>query len=605
MNDVSINVLLVVGYHSTVKLNTAVAPPLGLYRLKHYLEKRGMSCDVLDLALETPDLGEENIGDTRSNFGKYSDLIDQGRYDVVGVSVDQENMNYNLIMLWDLRLQISKLDKRCLLIAGGQAATHDYEKWITEGALDAVLFGFAENTLYELCLGLSEAPDDHMSRLAADIDGIAFHDTDGNIVRRPQRYLTEEEFHEYNFTGPIEMDIPYDRYWASVIAEKAGKKRNLLLAWDWKGDKKEFHVEAVRLYTSSHCSWKCGFCNSQSFLNASGCGTHPVYRLTPEKIHELILCHVEKYNPKVFVLSDDAFIDGSRHGERHIMGLCELIIESKKKGEIPSGVQFNCQARINDFITRKPERVVNKPLIKALMEAGFHHFGLGVESFSDRLLHMDSLNKRATSAHDASMVIAALLKAGLSPQMNLILFIPETNVEELVQVMQVSTGWILEGAQISLIPLLQPNPGSGIYEKIQKGMSDIEIEWGSWVNPHNGRTVNWPLYCRPKDQQLAALIDKFELRDYQDMAKFSKPESDRIMKSLSWDTKDVPRPIQALSIFITVSKLLDRHDMVEYFENAVETILQRNVKTNLSRKETARKNLQDLQDLPAKEGLIL
>jgi hypothetical protein len=153
--------------------------------------------------------------------------------------------------------------------------------------------------------------------------------------------------------------------------------------------------------------------------------------------------------------------------------------------------------------------------------------------------------------------------------------------------------------------MMQPNPGSGIYEKIQRGISDIEIEWGSWVNPYNGRNVSWPLYCRPKDQQLAALIDKFELRDYQDMARFSKSESDKIMRSLSWDTKDVPRPIQAISVFITVSKLLDRYDMVEFFENAVETLLQRNARTNLSKKETARKNLQDLQELPAKEGLIL
>ncbi len=193
----------------------------------------------------------------------------------------------------------------------------------------------------------------------------------------------------------------------------------------------------------------------------------------------------------------------------------------------------------------------------------------------------------------------------MSPQMNIILFIPETTVEEFFQVMQMTTEWILKGAQISLVPLMQPNPGSGIYEKIQSGISDIEIEWGSWVNPHNGRTVNWPLYCRPRDQQLAALIDKFKLRDYKDMARFSKSESDKIMKNLSWDTDDVPRPIQALSIFITVSKLLDRYDMVEYFENAVETLLQRNAKADLSKKDVARKNLQDLQDLPAKEGLIL
>jgi hypothetical protein len=89
------------------------------------------------------------------------------------------------------------------------------------------------------------------------------------------------------------------------------------------------------------------------------------------------------------------------------------------------------------------------------------------------------------------------------------------------------------------------------------------------------------------------------------MTRFFKLESDKIMKSLLWDTTDVPRPIQALSVFITVSKILDRYDMVEYFEKAVDALLQRNAKADVPEEYTARLNLQKLQNKPSKEGLIL
>ena len=34
-------------------------------------------------------------------------------------------------------------------------------------------------------------------------------------------------------------------------------------------DTQKFFVETIRLYTSSHCPWKCGFCSAHSFLRMS------------------------------------------------------------------------------------------------------------------------------------------------------------------------------------------------------------------------------------------------------------------------------------------------------------------------------------------------
>ena len=141
-------------------------------------------CDVLDLGLVAPDINDGNDENINNNFGEFSSLIEQGHYDVIGVSVDQENMNYNLNILWELRQKIERLDKRCLLIAGGQAATHNYEQWIVEGSLDGVLLGFSEKTLLEFCLAFAQSPKAEVSDFGSKITGIAYKDSSGFFTIR-------------------------------------------------------------------------------------------------------------------------------------------------------------------------------------------------------------------------------------------------------------------------------------------------------------------------------------------------------------------------------------------------------------------------------------
>ena len=130
---------------------SVVSLPIGLFRIQNYLKKSNITCDVLDLGLVAPDINDGNTESIDIKFGDYSKLIDEGYYDIIGVSVDQENMDLNLKMLWDLRQKINKLNKKCFLVAGGQAATHGYEQWLVEGSLDAVFFGFAEKSFLKFC----------------------------------------------------------------------------------------------------------------------------------------------------------------------------------------------------------------------------------------------------------------------------------------------------------------------------------------------------------------------------------------------------------------------------------------------------------------------
>ena len=106
-------------------------------------------------------------------------------------------------------------------------------------------------------------------------------------------------------------------------------------------------------------------------------------------------------------------------------------------------VIFNCQAKIGDFIIKKPSRMLHDALIVKLKEAGFYHFGTGVETFSDKLLHSQSINKRAISEADQHMVIRGLLKHGFSPSVNLILFVPESTIEDIFNTMKIATEYML------------------------------------------------------------------------------------------------------------------------------------------------------------------
>ena len=595
-----LRVLLVADYQDSAIMYNTTAPPLGLFRLRHHLQKHDIDCDVCDLGLIAEDLNSNSDVNTDKDFGKFSALIDHGHYDIIGVSLIEEHLIHNISMTWDLRRKIEKLDKPCLLIAGGQSATHNCDLWIKEGSLDAVLFGFAENTLRELCVRFSDNRDKHISLLGAEMDGLAYPDLDGNIIHKPQRSFTQNEFHELNFINPMEMDVPYEVYWDCNRGEGAEAKLNLKQSED-SVDTQKFYVETVRVYTSSHCSWKCGFCNSQSFLKASGNDTIPIYRLTPGEIHQLIIRNIKKYNPKVFLFNDDAFIDGSRAGEQHILELCNLIITSKEAGEIHKDVLFNCQARVADFIIKKPVKMVNQSVMDALLKAGFYHFGLGIETFSDNLLHANSINKKAVTEKESNMVINWQLAAGMSPSLNIILFVPEATVDELVYVMKAVAGWLIKGCQVSLTPLLRANPGSRLYDKIKSGVSDVEIEWGDWLNPNTNRRIRFPIYCKPNDPKLRAIIDQFKIREFNDMQQMSKPEYDRILRNLNWDQTIVPRPIQALSVFLTVSKLLKRNDLVDYFEEAVNEICGRNQQYY---KKVADITNQKLKDMEAREGLV-
>lgn len=529
----NVNILLIT---SSSGKGFYIAPPLGLHCLKAYLTKRKFQCDILDLDIDSKE--------------KYLQRVSRGIYDIIGMSVSHWNMAGDLDLLWKFRSISKKSGKKCLFIAGGQEATLNCEQWLKSG-IDLILLGFAEKTLYTLCKNLSDKDIFDIAGITTGMKGVAYLDKGGFPVYRPSEVITESEFEKLFFDNVLELDIPYGDYWRKTRRDTLNINFN----------KNKFVIETARLYTSSHCPSRCGFCSSCAFIPLSQQKISPVIRLSAALIHKLVLHYVGKYGMKGFLFSDDDFLGVSNPDLERIFDFCRMVTKSKHKGELPEDIVFNCQAKVASFITREgSKKVINDKLIKSLKEAGFNSVSLGVETFSNRLLKCPSINKSGINRSDCVMVIDALFEAGLIPQIDIILTIPESTVEELIQSMLMSVKYVRQGCQISITPLLKAAPGAAIYDS-----GNYAIRENKWVNIYNKNIVSISDYVIPHDPRVREIADRIE--------ESAADELEKVKINTPWKGSTVPKFLVGLVVFISVAKLLKRCDLEEYFRQIISEIL--------------------------------
>lgn len=514
------------------------SPSIGLHRLKYHLETCGFPCDILDLMV-----------DDREQFYK---KVDDGNYDVIGYSVSHRNMLADLDVLWRLKAGTNKLNRPILYVGGGQEATLNYDQWLDAG-LDIILTGFAERRLQELCERFAKCPEMPFAMLCGDLDGSIVRDGSGKTRVLPSASLTHEEFRQYSYTNTLHLEMPYPKYWEKIAKEIPNTNFN----------KNKFVVENVRLFTSSHCPRGCGFCSSQTFLPVSQDKRSAIIMISAEELHEVILRFVNDYGAKSFLFSDDDFLIGNKVGLERNMKLMKLLIASKEKGELPEDIKFNCQTRVACFMSKSNgETRIRWDLLDLMAKSGFHSIGMGVETFSDRLLQVPSINKVGITSEDCCLVIEALLSKGILPQINLIIGIPEATVDELFQSMMIGADYMLKGCQVAVTALLEAIPGAPLLNE-----TGYKIISDRWVNPETNKKLDIVNYVVPNDPELASIIHKLESESAKELAK--------IKAKSPWQQNSVPRFLTGLAFFITFSKLLNRPDMVQYFEKILTQLLDR------------------------------
>ncbi|MBF0559227.1 MAG: B12-binding domain-containing radical SAM protein [Nitrospirae bacterium] len=510
-----------------------LAPPLGLYRLKNYVEKDNIHCDILDY-----DIDADNT---------YLQRAGQGYYDVIGMSVSHINMVDDLDVILRFHHAASQSTKRPIIIAGGQAATLNYQQWLSSGLIDVIFLGFAEEALLGFCRNLLNSGNTgDFSPAAESVEGVVFTNKEGIMVHKPSPILTKDAFRKLSFSNIIDADLPYERYWEKVNAEKIDGISHT-----------GFIFETVRLYTTSHCPRKCGFCSSQSFLSDSQGRQTPIIMLSAGEVFELVLKHIDKYGARGFLFSDDNFLAGNKEGLERVNTFCNLVIEAKQSGRISEGVKFFCQSRVADYIKNGD---VRWDLMKTMKRAGFDNTGLGIESFSPRLLKFPSINKVGVTVEDYKMVLNAMLETGIVPIIFIIVGIPESTEEELVETMYTAVDYIRRGADVSVTPRLRANPGSPICKR-----GEYKLSYKHWKNPDNGNELAIEDYFIPQNNNIAGIIDEIHL--------CADKEIQRIKIEKGLTKSIVPKLLLGLATFIATAKLIKRRDVADDFTKIVNEML--------------------------------
>jgi radical SAM superfamily enzyme YgiQ (UPF0313 family) len=519
-----------------------IAPPTGLYQLHSYVSRRGIMCTVLDREIEGP--------------LPYISRARAGEFDVIGFSVSHDNMIEDLDLLWSFRDAAAAGGKRVLFIAGGQEAVLNHEQWLRLG-IDVCFLGFAEKTLLEFCRRLrapNRADGCTVEILCEGLDGVAYRNGRNEVAYRPSAPLTHEDFRELFYEQALTLDVPYHRYWSKLRHESA----------DTTLGASRFVIENVRLYTTSHCPRRCGFCNSQSFLPRSQAGKLPIIGLSAAEIAALILHMAHKYGARGFLFSDDDFPIGNKAGLDRLADLCRRITSLKAQGLLRRDTHFACQARVANFILSNGSRSrvpsANVALIQLMAAAGFGSVGLGVETFSDRLLRAPSVNKIGITAQDCETVLDAMLSAGLTPQINLILGVPEYTPDELADTMGKAVSYLVRGCDIAVTRHLDALPGAPLY-----GTDIYELRTKTWVHPHSGAEETIADFFLPRDPLIRSVSEHFDAESAGELAK--------VVAENGWGEKIVHKRVVGMCSLIAVAKLLGRHDLAADFRSVLGDLL--------------------------------
>ena len=547
----NVRVLLMMSFSYSDDTFVAISPPPGLHWLRHYLNKNNIQCDVLDLDYEGDRLNE------------FLERTSKGYYQVIGMNVTHFNMINGLNTIWEFHKAADQSESPVVFIAGGQEATMNYEQLLKAAKLDLILTGFCEKSILKLSQNISFLLSNRMfvkdkkfslKELSNGIDGIAYYDEEGSKIYKPALPLTHEEFRELAYTNILDLELPYFEYWEKTrktTVDNMTFSRNI------------FVVDTARIYTTSHCPRRCGFCSSQTFLPFSQSKNSKIIMLSAEEVHDLILRDVKKYGAKHFVIGDDDFPVGSKIGLERLSDICDLIMESRLSGELPE-ISLYMQARIADFIVRENEkRSVNFELLTKLKSAGFYTFGLGVETFSDRLLKSPSVNKVGITSEDCKIVLDAMLDIGLNPLINIILCVPESTVDDLIQTIRMTTRFILKGCQTNVTAIMNAFPGAPLLDR-----PEYKYNTMSWKVPDTGETIEILRYFIPWDPQIAEI--------YNNLREETAKTRLEIIKNTTINFDTLPKPISALTMFITVAKLLKNKELEDELVDVTLKLIEQN-----------------------------
>src|SRR6202522_4162717 len=295
-------------------------PPLGILYISSHLRRKGFQVEVFDSTFRSRD--------------QLFEILRQGPPAVLGVYANLMTRSNVLEILCAAR------ESGWRTVVGGPEPGAYVAEYLDAGA-DVVVLGEGEVTTEELLPVLRAGSRESLQR----VDGIAFRDSDGNIIQtKPREQLRDIDAQPW----PDREAIDVGQYVAT-----------------WR---KHHGTGSVSLITARGCPYHCRWCSHQVFGK-----THR--RRKPASVADELEWLIKRYQPDMAWMADDVFTI-------HPGWLSQYADELKRRRlRLP----FECISRADRL---------NPRVVETLAEMGCFRVWIGSESGSQRVL--DAMERGVT-----------------------------------------------------------------------------------------------------------------------------------------------------------------------------------------------------------------
>lgn len=332
-------------------------------------------------------------------------------YDIIGFSLFHNTLPYDV----ELMRLVARKAPGAEIVAGGMEASNNYQRCLESvPALSRVCIGEGEDFLLDMA------------------DGHSIKNLPAGGIGRAYRELSRKRFVDYCFAMPFSK-MRHGEHWKITRRMRPGvPDRNLY---------------CVRVSTSTFCEKNCRFCSATHIhRQAAGHACKPI-ALTGEENQELVRKIVKEIPlTQTVYFSNDSFTTYPDEAARFF-------------DDPPGGLDYHIESRVDQ---------VDGPLLKHMERGRLKRITLGVENFSDRLLHQMG---KGTTVEQSEAAIRAALDAGLVPLVLCILFPPTASVEDLLINLEKFKYWTGQGAVVSFMTAIVPYAGTWY---TREGLHDIQ-----------------------------------------------------------------------------------------------------------------------------------
>lgn len=448
---------------------TAVEPPLWSRLIAGYARDRGCSAEIIDS--EAEDWGPERVA--------AEVVARQPRLVGMVVFGHQPSASTQQMAAAGPLCQAIKAaaPSQKIIIVGGHVSALP-ERTLREEAVDFACNGEGPATVAQLvdALKAGESAD------FAKVEGLVYW-KDGAVESNPPAPLIKD----------LDKDLHGDVW--DLLPMKKYRAHN----WQCFGDLAARQPYAS-IYTSLGCPYKCTFC----CINAPFGVNRYRMRRPAAVAAEIGLLH-DKYGVKTYKIIDEMFV----LNERHVLGLCDLLIER--------GYDLNiwAYARVD---TVKPH------MLDRLRRAGIRWLALGIESGSE---HVRDGAEKSFDQDDIIGIVRQIQSAGINVIGNFIFGLPDDDLVTMQQTLDLALELNCEFANFYSA---MAYPGSPLYRMAVENGWALPDEW-SGFSQHS-------YDCLPLPTEKVSAAEVLKFRDEAFGRYFaSRRYLDTVTQKFGWETR--------------------------------------------------------------------